>query len=83
MPNTKDIQEVLASHCTWQAAAVVMPLGCERGVWLPLPSGALPHVARAASLIGFAEAHAMRAEAAMMVVNDCMMKEDLMILRLC
>ena len=70
----------MASHCAWQADAVVMPVGCERGVWLPLPAGALPHVARAASLMGDAETPAMRAEAAMMVVNDCMlMEEDLRI----
>lgn len=78
-----DRHEVLESHCPWQAAAVVMPLGCEKGVRFPLPAGVLPHVARAASLIGFAEAPAMRAEAAMMVVKDCMAKEDLMILRMC
>lgn len=75
MPNTKDKQEVLASHCAWQVAAVVMPVGCDRGVWLPLPAGALPHAARAASLMGDAEAVEMRAEPAMMAVKNCMLME--------
>jgi hypothetical protein len=75
MPNTKDKQEVLASQLAWQAAAVVMPVGCERGFWLPLPAGALPHVARAASLMGDAEVVAMRAEEARMAVKNCMLIE--------
>jgi hypothetical protein len=75
----------LASHCAWQAEAVVMPVGCERGVWLPLPAGALPHVARAASWMGDAETPATRAEAARMEVNDCMLMEEdwRMISRVC
>jgi hypothetical protein len=80
MPKTKDRQEALESHCAWHADAVVMPVGCDRGVWLPLPAGALPHVARAASLTGDAETPAMRADAATMEVNECMLIEVMRIL---
>ncbi len=50
IPKTKERQAELASHCARQAAAVVIPVGCERGVWLPLPAGAVPQVSLTVSL---------------------------------
>jgi hypothetical protein len=44
IPKMKERQAEFALHCARQAAALVIPLGCERGVWLPLPDGALPQV---------------------------------------
>ena len=49
-PNRKERQVLSASHCAWHSAAVVMPVGCEIGVWLSLPAGALPQVLRTESL---------------------------------
>lgn len=73
-PKTKDWQEELASHCAWQDAAVVIPVGCERGCWLPLPAGALPQVLR--TWIGELETVARRAEAAMIVVKVCILMDN-------
>jgi hypothetical protein len=71
MPKTNDWQELLASHCAWQRAAVVMPVGWARGAWLPDPAGAAPHVSLAVSWIGEAETVAARkAEAAMKLVKE-------------
>ena len=50
IPKTKDSQEELSSHCAWHADAVVIPVGCDKGVWLPLPEGTAPQVSRTASL---------------------------------
>lgn len=74
-PNRKDSQPDKASHLSWHAAAVSIPEGWERGVALPLPSGAAPQVSRALRR-GVPETMvaAKRAEAAMMVVNGCMVK---------
>jgi hypothetical protein len=69
-PKTKDWQALLVVHCAWQAAAVLMPVGWESGCALPLPAGAVPQIAR--GRIGEAEIVAKKADAAMMVVNECM-----------
>jgi hypothetical protein len=50
-----------------------MPVGWERGVWLPLPLGTEPQVLR--GRIGEVETVERRAERATMVVNDCILKE--------
>jgi hypothetical protein len=71
IPKTKDWQLELASHWARHAWAVVMPLGWERGVALPLPEGAEPQVSR--TLRGEAEAAPMKAEAAMILVKDCIL----------
>jgi hypothetical protein len=77
MPKTKDWQELLASHCAWQRAAVVMPVGWARGAWLPDPAGAAPHVSLVVSWIGEAETMAARkAEAAMMLMKEGILIES-------
>ena len=72
MPKMKERQESLASHWAWHASAVVIPLGSERGVALPLPDGAEPHTSR--RWRGEPETEAMRTEAAMILVKDCILK---------
>jgi hypothetical protein len=72
MPKTKDWQDALAVQLAWHALAVVIPLGWERGCWLPLPVGAPPQVLR--SWRGELETVARRAEAVIRtVVNECIL----------
>lgn len=51
-----------------------MPVGWERGVWEPLPVGAVPHVSRAMRR-GDAETEERRLEAAMMA-KACILMVD-------
>jgi hypothetical protein len=44
IPKMKERQAELALHCARHAAAVVIPVGWDMGLWLPLPDGALPQV---------------------------------------
>lgn len=78
MPKTKDWQEVLASHLARQASALFTPEGCERTAWLVLPLGAVPQTSRVErEKIGEPETAVSMAEAAMIVVKDCILKETL------
>lgn len=71
MPNTKERQLVMALQLVWQAAAVWMLAGLERGVWEPVAAGLEPHVwARMAT--GEAEPRARRLDAARTAVKACM-----------
>lgn len=50
-----------------------MPLGWEKGAALPLPDGADPHISRGCS--GKPETAAMRTDAVMILVKDCIVKD--------